>query len=54
MFLRTSKSYVVNKDHIESFDNQTLYIGDSEIPIGEVYRKDFFDKYLGSPLGPEG
>jgi len=53
MFLRTSKSYVVNKDHIESFDNQTLYIGDSEIPIGEVYRKDFFDKYLGNSINPE-
>jgi DNA-binding LytR/AlgR family response regulator len=50
MFLRVSKSYVVNKAHIESFDKHTLYIGDSEIPVGEVYRKDFFEKYLGDSL----
>lgn len=50
MFLRVSKSYVVNKDHIESFDKHTLYIGDAEIPIGEVYRNDFFEKYVGKSL----
>ncbi|AYB32681.1 LytR/AlgR family response regulator transcription factor [Chryseolinea soli] len=50
LFLRVSKSYVVNKDHIESFDNHTLFIGDSEIPVGEVYRKDFFEKYVGNSL----
>lgn len=46
-FLRVSKSYIVNVNHIESFDNHTLYIGDFEIPIGEVYKHEFFDKYTG-------
>ena len=53
IFLRVSKSYVVNKDHIESFDNHTLYIGDSEIPLGEVYRKEFFERYMGNSPNPD-
>jgi DNA-binding LytR/AlgR family response regulator len=52
-FLRVSKSYVVNQEHIESFDNHTLYIGDAEIPIGDVFRKDFFEKYVGKFLNPD-
>lgn len=44
-FLRVSKSYVVNVSFIDSFDNHTIYIDDFEIPIGEVYKHDFFDKY---------
>lgn len=47
-FLRVSKSYLVNRDHIDSFDNYTLYVGDSEIPIGEVYRKEFFARHIGN------
>ena len=27
--------------HIESFDSHTIYIGEHEVPIGEVYRNDF-------------
>lgn len=50
VFLRVSKSYVVNMDYIESFDNHTLYVNDSEIPLGEVYRKYFFEKYSGGKL----
>ncbi|MFZ4929196.1 LytR/AlgR family response regulator transcription factor [Chryseobacterium sp. Mn2064] len=44
-FLRVSKSYVVNISYIDSFDNHNIYIEDSEIPIGEVYKADFFSKY---------
>lgn len=46
IFLRVSKSYVINLNQIESFDNHTIYINDSEIPLGEVYKKDFLDIYL--------
>jgi DNA-binding LytR/AlgR family response regulator len=52
-FLRVSKSYVVNAAYIESFDNHTVYIGEVEIPLGDVYRKEFFDNYAGG-LSPEG
>lgn len=51
LFLRVSKSYVVNLEYIDSFDNHTVYINDSEIPLGEVYKKDFFEKYSNGTLG---
>ncbi|SFN00939.1 two component transcriptional regulator, LytTR family [Chryseobacterium oleae] len=53
LFLRVSKSYVVNMDFIDSFDNHNIYIDESEIPLGEVYRFDFFAKYAGGFLNPE-
>lgn len=52
-FMRVSKSYVVNLEYIDSFDNHTLYINESEIPLGEVYKKDFFEKYSGGTLRSE-
>ncbi|MBB6499858.1 LytR/AlgR family response regulator transcription factor [Pedobacter cryoconitis] len=53
VFLRVSKSYVVNKNYIESFDYHTIYIGGSEIPLGEVYKKEFFTIYSGGSISPE-
>jgi DNA-binding LytR/AlgR family response regulator len=52
-FLRVSKSYVVNKNYIESFDHHTIYLGTNELPIGEVYKKDFFTIYSGGSISPE-
>jgi len=49
-FVRVSKSYLVNADHIESFDNHTIYVKNAEIPIGDVYRKDFLELYLGKNI----
>ncbi|WP_116789674.1 LytR/AlgR family response regulator transcription factor [Flavobacterium psychrotrophum] len=45
-FLRVSKSYIVNLNAVESFDTHNLYISDFEIPLGEIYKADFFEKYL--------
>lgn len=52
-FIRVSKSYVVNADYIDSFDNHSIYIDESEIPIGEVYKAEFFAKYTGGFLGTD-
>lgn len=52
-FIRVSKSYVVNADYIDSFDNHNIYIEESEIPIGEVYKTDFFTKYTDGLLGTD-
>ena len=49
-FFRVSKSYVINLDYIDSFTNHTLYINEIEIPLGEVYKKGFFDKYSNGSL----
>lgn len=44
-FMRVSKSYIVNLNHIQSFDNHTIYIDDSEIPLGEIFKSEFFARY---------
>jgi len=46
IFIRTSKSYIINKQKISSFDNNTVYIGNNEIPIGNAYRTLFFDDFV--------
>ncbi|MCO6175922.1 LytTR family DNA-binding domain-containing protein [Flavobacterium sp. NRK F10] len=46
IFVRVSKSYIINSKSIESIDNNTVYIGKNEIPIGNVYRDYFFNEYV--------
>lgn len=41
-FFRVNKSYIVNIEQIESFDNNDLYIGSFEITIGSTYRESLF------------
>ena len=48
IFIRVSKSYIVNEVTISSFDNHTIYIEDNEIPIGKVYQESFLNQYLGN------
>lgn len=45
IFIRTSKSYIINKQKISSFDNNTIYIEQHEIPIGHTYRASFFEDF---------
>lgn len=45
-FLRVSKSYIVNTTHIESFDNNDIFIKTFEIPIGSSYRDIFFEEFV--------
>ncbi|MGJ1433013.1 LytR/AlgR family response regulator transcription factor [Sphingobacterium spiritivorum] len=52
-FQRVSKSYVINVDFIDSFDNHTIYMDENEIPLGEVYKKEFFERYLGGSLNAQ-
>ena len=53
IFLRVSKSYVININFINSFDHHNIYLGENEIPLGEVYKKDFFRIYAGGSLNSE-
>ncbi|HEY8958635.1 LytTR family DNA-binding domain-containing protein [Chitinophaga sp.] len=46
MFVRVSKSYIINVKHIGSVDNNTVYIGANEIPIGSIYRDSFFNEFV--------
>ncbi|WP_316739209.1 LytTR family DNA-binding domain-containing protein [Pedobacter aquatilis] len=43
IFIRVSKSYLINKGNIDYFDNNTVYMEQHEIPIGNSYREFFFD-----------
>lgn len=45
-FLRVNKSYIVNTDHIDSFDNNDIFIGKYEVSIGNSYRDEFFGKFV--------
>jgi len=46
-FLRINRSYIVNKDKIESFDNNDVFIKKHEIAIGNLYRDTFFEDMMG-------
>lgn len=50
IFIRTSKSYIVNKHKVSSFDNNTIFIGQHEIPIGNAYHTAFFDDFVNKRL----
>lgn len=46
MFVRVSKSYIISAKRIDSVDNNTVYIGKNEIPIGNIYRDFFFNEFV--------
>lgn len=45
-FLRVNKSYIVNKDKIDAFDNNDITIGTTEIAIGISYRDTVLNELL--------
>lgn len=45
-FVRVNKSFIVNKMHISQVESDTIFIGKRQVPIGERYRQDFFDKVI--------
>lgn len=46
VFIRVNRSYIVNKNQIESFDNNDVFIKTYEIAIGNSYRDLFFDDMM--------
>ena len=44
IFFRINRSYIVNLQQIESFDNNDVFIKSHEIAIGNSYRDAFFQK----------
>jgi DNA-binding LytR/AlgR family response regulator len=43
-FFRIHKSYIINLAHINKIDGNMAYIDDKAIPIGNSYRKSFFER----------
>jgi len=50
-FIRVHKSFMVAIDKIESITRNRIKIGDELIPIGESYKKKFYDNLEGRKLG---
>jgi len=50
VFFRISKSYIINLQHITSFDNNTVYIANNKIPIGNAFRAAFFAEKVNKRL----
>lgn len=46
IFLRVNRSYIVNTNQIDSFDNNDIFIKTYEIAIGNFYRDSFFEDYV--------
>jgi len=46
IFLRTNKSYIVNANHIDSFDTNDIFIGRHELAIGASYRNGFMERFV--------
>lgn len=45
-FIRVNRSYIVNKDRIDSFSNNDVFIGENEISIGNFYRDSFLEEVM--------
>jgi DNA-binding LytR/AlgR family response regulator len=50
IFARVSKSYIVNTMHISSFDNELIYIRNTEIPLGQAFKDDFLKQYIDGKI----
>ena len=46
IFARVSKSYIVNIIHITSFDNELVYVHNTEIPLGQSFKDEFIQQYV--------
>jgi DNA-binding LytR/AlgR family response regulator len=46
-FLRINRSYIINREQVDSFDNNDVFIKSYEIAIGNSYRDSFFEELTG-------
>ncbi|MDR0682372.1 MAG: LytTR family DNA-binding domain-containing protein [Prevotellaceae bacterium] len=45
-FFRINRSYVINREQIDSFDNNDVFIKSYEIAIGNSFRESFFEELM--------
>jgi len=43
-FIQVHKSYIVSIEQIDQIENDAIWIKNRQVPIGNTYRKDFFEK----------
>lgn len=39
-FIRVHRSYIINKDYVNKFSGNNIYVDDHIIPIGRLYKKE--------------
>jgi DNA-binding LytR/AlgR family response regulator len=44
--VRVHRSYIVNLERVDSFDNEFIYAWQHQIPIGEKFREQFMEGIL--------
>jgi DNA-binding LytR/AlgR family response regulator len=44
IFVRINKSYIINLNHINYIEKNDIFIGDQKLPIGQCYKKLFFNR----------
>ncbi len=49
-FIQTHKSYIVSIKHINKIDNDSVWIEKKELPIGNTYKKFFFETVNNNKL----
>ncbi len=49
-FIQIHKSYIISIKAIDKIENDSLWIQKKELPIGNTYRKSFFEKIAGKQL----
>jgi DNA-binding LytR/AlgR family response regulator len=47
VFLRINRSFIINREQVDSFDNNDVFIKSYEIAIGNSYRDSFFEGLMG-------
>jgi len=50
LFIQVHKSFIISLKHIDKIDNDTVWIGNKHLPIGNTYRKAFFNTIANNQL----
>lgn len=50
MFARVSKSFIINITHMTSIENDIIWLGKEDIPLGKSYKSDFIKTYIDNKL----
>lgn len=45
-FCQIHKSYIINLQHFKKISGNTVFLSNTTLPIGRVYKKDFISNYL--------
>lgn len=53
-FVRTHRSFIVSKNHVDSIEGNTIHIQQSQIPIAPNLRSEVLDRILGDKFWKRG